>query len=70
MDDAVLWWMNYAYGRGYHIETKNDMDTLDEVERAHNIEGCPCPEQVPITRAAYKDQMRAGQRAARFREAP
>ena len=68
--DAILWWANYAYGRGYHnVTSKDSIDTQDEIERAHGIEGCPWPARLPITRAAFKDQMNAGKRHA-IREAP
>ena len=68
MDDELLWWLNYAYGEGFQRVLIDDLETLREVLLAHDYE-VPEFSRVPMSRAAYKDQLRCGKGSAQWMEA-
>ena len=59
--DFPLWAMNLAYGEGFIINLERDtITTCSEYWAMLGID--LVPQRLPISRTAYKDQMKAGQR--------
>lgn len=60
--DDALFAANFAYGRGFIIALERDtITTCDEYESMLGITGAPLVMYMPISRAAYKDQLKRGQ---------
>lgn len=66
-NEDVTWWANFAYGEGYQRVLIDDLETLKEVLLAHGYD-VPDFARIPLTRKAYKDQMRCGKGTAEWME--